>query len=244
MTAVGNIVEDAFRELTTLNEFQNPTPTQAQQALERLQSLISAVYGYDIGEKLEDWPVGREGQHTRSGWSEVQWKWPIANSRLVLAHTTIQTLYLPPAPENGARLQVVDLRGALANYPVTLDGNGRFIGGQPLLLLDTPGLNAKWMYDDDTANWTQIEGLAFDGEMPFPPEFDDYFIIKLAARLAPRYGRSMNDLSLARLADAQQQLEARYRQTRNMAAPLAVRRLPDAISSRYDGGRSGRWGWM
>lgn len=245
MTLVGTIIEEAMRESGLITELQHPTPTQNARALERLQSLVSGVYGYDVGEKLSDWPVGTVGLHEHTSWSELDWKYPIQNSRLVLAHATPQIVYLPDDPENGARIQLIDLRGALATYPVTLNANGRLIEGQPVLVLNTANLNCKWMFNADTSDWALVEGLTAVSEMPFPIEYDDYFIIKLAARLDPRYGRSLSELSVARISELQERLSADYRQTRPMPAPLAVRRNTERNSRVYDGvGRRGRWGWM
>lgn len=246
MTLISAIITDAYREFNQIALGKTPSDAQNTEALTRLQSLIAGVYGYDVGEGLEDWMVGAAGQADPDvGWMESDWQYPIQNSRILLNHESTQNIYLPVNPDNGARIRFVDVNSALATYPVTVYGNGRLINGAVTSTLNTAG-NRTYVYNADQAEWQFIDDLALDDEMPFPAQFDDYFTIKLASRLSPRYGRSLSDLTLMRLGDQQQQLEATYRQTRPMPAPGAVRRLAGPSSRGYDpdGGRKGRWGWM
>lgn len=248
MSLTADIITDAMRETNLIGANEYPNQRQQAEAMRLLNRLVSAVYGYDVGEALEDWMVGTAGidELSNRGWTELNWRNPIQNSRILLNNTSPQTLLWPVAPDNGARMQIIDISGTLATYPVTIDGNGRLIEGDRVQLLVTNGLNTTWMFDAANANWVQVANeLTVTGKMPFPMKFDDYFVIKLAARLNPRYGRSLSEESLARLAEQRDQLEAEYRQTRPMPAPLAVRRLSSPLT-RYFGasGRGGKWGWQ
>lgn len=246
MTTTSAIIVDAYRESNLIAAGATPSPAQQTEALARLTSLIAGVYGYDVGENLRDWMVGYVNQQNPDcGWQSTDWSYPISNSRLLLNHNTVQTIYLPENPENGARIQIIDVNGALATHAVSLIGNGRLIDGQPTALLNTNALNKTWMYDDSTAQWKAISDLTLESDMPFPLEFDDLFIIRLAARLNPRYGRSLSDLSIARLNDMQTQIETRYRQHFTPPVGPATRNLSGPSSRGVSGiGRSGRFGWM
>lgn len=247
MTPVSDIITQAFRESNIAALGTAPTTAQSTEAFDRLKSLVASVYGDDVGERLQDWLVGNAGVHWpyMGGWTELRWKYPISNSRIVLDHQSPQTLYWPLDPDNGARMQVIDLTGELATYNVTIDANGRLIEGARTLVLNTNNLNRTWIFDSDKSDWLVLDYITADGEMPFPLEFDDYFIIKLASRINPRYGRSLSDLSIARLGEMQEMLESTYRQKRSMPAPLAVRRLSDPNQRFFDGyNRRGRWGWQ
>ena len=246
MTLTASIIRRAYRESNILAAGQEPTPNQQSEGMEELTSLIDAVFGWDVGEELSDWMIGYEGQYRPDiGWDAEDWSHPIPNSRLLLNHNSTQTIYMPAMPTNGSRIAAVDVNSALDTYPVTLNGNGRLIDGSPTALLDVAGTNRTWMYHDDSADWRTVTGLTVTDQMPFPAAFDTYFIIKLATRVNPRFGRSLNDLSLAQLRESQEQLEARYRQTRAMPARGAVRRLTDPQDRTYsDDRRTGRWGWM
>ena len=247
MTVISAIIKDAYRENNSVPLGQEPSSDQITEALTRLSSLIAGVYGYDVGERLSDWMVGHANQDDPDlSWNEMYWKYPIQNSRILLNHTTAQSIYFPQVPDNGARMMIIDVNGVLDTLPVTIYGNGRLIESATSQLLNVAGTVRSWFFDADSAEWKRIDDLTVNSELPFPPEFDDYFIIKLAGRLSPRYGRSLSDLTLARLADQQAQLEARYRQTRPMPVPGALRRLAGPDNRGYDveGGRRGRWGWM
>jgi hypothetical protein len=248
MTVVSAIITDAYRESNLIGVGRVPTDPQNTEGLTRLQSLIAGVYGHDVGERLEDWMVGYAGQQDPDHcWSANDWAYPLPNSRIILNHQNAETIYLPVVPDHGARISVVDVNSVLGTYNVTLMGNGRLIDGVASVVLNTNALNKTWVYNEDVSGWQALSTLALTDLLPFPVEFDDYFIITLAGRLNPRYGRSLSDLSLARLQELREQLEARYRQTRNMPAPNAVRRLQGPASQGYSpdvGGRSGRFGWM
>lgn len=246
MTQTSAIITDAYRESNLIRAGAVPSDTQNTEGLQRLQSMIAGVYGYDVGERLYDWQIGQS--HVADpdvSWDALTWAYPIANSRLLLDHAGPQTIYFPENPENGARIRVVDTFGLLSTYNVVLDGNGRLIDGQPTATLSTDNLKQTWVYSDDHADWRAVENLALDAEMPFPEEFDDYFILKLAGRLNPRYGRSLSDAALARLQEVTEQLNARYRQTRTVGAPTALQRLAGPNDRGFQfGRRSGRNGWM
>lgn len=247
MTPVSDIINQAFRESNLIALGDLPELAAQDEAFSRLKSLVDSVYNGDVGERLEDWLVGNTGVlfPNARGWGELRWKYPIQNSRIILDINNPQLLYWPVNPDNGARMQVIDLGSVLDTYNVTLDGNGRTIEGARTLVLNTSGLNATWFFNADTSNWERMSSITLVGEMPFPSMYDDYFIIKLAARLNPRYGQSLSDLSIARLSELAESLEADYRQTRPMPAPLAVRRLSDP-NQRYfsNNNRRGRWGWQ
>lgn len=249
MTTTTAIIRDAYREANLIAVGTQPSSEQQTEGLERLSSMVAGVYGFDVGEQLQDWMVGTLGQDQRElgSWSELEWRYPIPNSRLLLNHGAAQTIFLPYHPEDGSRIQVIDITGTLSTRPITLDGNGRLIEGQRTLVLNTDSLNRTWFFNEQLSNWVALDALQIDAQMPFPPEFDDYFIIRLAARLNPRYGRSLSDLSLMRLGEVAEQLQARYRQKRTMPAPSAVRHLRGPTEQYRDrdwNDRGGRFGWM
>lgn len=242
MTTVAYILEEAFREGGLVSELQNATPTQMDQALARLGTLVDAAYGSEIGEPLNDWYVGYsnrdvyEPQHSRDWWSR-----PVANSRLLLNHDSAETIYFPAEPENGARMQVVDVNNALAAHNVTLLGNGRLIGNAASVVLNTNGTSTTWLYDADTAAWLAVSPITIDGDMPFPAEFDEYFISSMAARLNPRYGRSMTEAMLSSLQRTQERMRARYAQVQEVGVDSALLGLSDTPGRAY---RTGPFSWM
>lgn len=251
---VSDILYQGYREsnLITINQTALTT-AQTNEALARLQSLVSGVFGWDVGENLQDWPVGvvnvkRDHWPTPTPnwncWTVNEWAYPIQNVRLLLDAQDAQTIYLPQQPDNGARMRIVVLSQTLATHNVTLDGNGRLVEGATTLVLDDNATAARViMYDAEAGNWVRVTSLAEDGDMPFPEEFDDYFITKLAMRLNPRYGRAMTQESSARLDEVQAQICARYRNKQNMPTDPAVLRTTDP--GRYGYIRAGgRYGWM
>jgi hypothetical protein len=221
MTSVAEIVEQAFREANALGENSNPGPAQAREAVTRLDRIVGALYGFEVGEPLQPLPVPQGGGH------------PAANTRFVCNLTAATTVHLPCAPEDGARIGVQDAAASFATCPLTLDGNDRTIQGAQSLTLDTSGTSAIWFYRADLGDWRRVAPLAAGDEMPFPPEFDDYFIIALAMRLNPRYGRTLAAESAAILDTARNRMRARYRQHRQMPVPPGLLHLVRTEESQW-----------
>ena len=194
MTLVSSILLDAYRESNLIAESATALSTNKQtESLRRLNSLISSIMEWEAGESLRQWPVGTTGYIDPP--EEIQrdiWKYPPINSRLVLNHSQAETIYLPEKPSDGARISVQDIGSQLATYNVVLNGNGRLIEAARTLTLSTDDLNRTWLYRADLGDWRRVSTLLVSDEMPFPTEFDDMFIVLLAIRLNPRYGRKLD----------------------------------------------------
>lgn len=218
MTLVSSIIRRAYRESNLLALTADPTTAQTDEALEQFQGLLASVYGNEMGEPLQLFPIGRNNVKVPSGypWGDGypprEW-WVPLQARLVCNLTAAFTVDLHPAPEDGSRLGVVDASGNFATYPLTLVGNGRLIEGVTSLPLSTNGFLGEWLYRADLGQWMRVTPITASSEMPFPHEFDDYFITMLALRLNPRYGQDLSKSSAAALQRSETQLKARYHQT-------------------------------
>lgn len=219
MTLVSSILLSAFRESNVVPASTSAlTSAQETEALNRFNPLIASVLGWEAGENLRQWPVGTYGYVSPSPdcLRQEVWKYPPINSMLVLNVTQAETIYLPTNPSDGARIGVQDLQSNLATYNVTLDGNGRLIEAGRTLALSTNGLNRTWFYRADLGDWRRVSTLTTAHDMPFPIEFDDMFIIMLASRLNPRYGRTLDPLTMNTLSRSQRMFTARYAQAEDI----------------------------
>lgn len=209
MTLASEIISRAFREANLITINRSPTTTEQTEALNLLNSLILSTIGMEAGEELTDIQVG--GTYDRSSF----FTYVPANARLVVNQSGSRTLLLHPEPYDGQRVAWVDASANFATYNLTIDPNGRQIGGSASsLVLSTNGDNRQYLYRADTGNWVRLTSLAASDTMPFPIEFDDYFIIGLAIRLAPRNSAPIPQESLAVLDRMQGQIQARYRRPR------------------------------
>ncbi len=222
MTTALDIIKQAYRESNLIAIGTDPTEAEQTEALPRLNTIVSSVLGAEVGEQLNDWPVGTVGIENAEGWTSNQWKYLPANIRVIVNGATAQTLNLPPMPSDGARVAVVDVRGTLAAQPITLNGNGRLIEGATSVVLSTNNLARSWLYRADLGKWMRVEALSLGSEMPYPIDFDDVFISMLAMRLNPRYGRSVDQQTVATYDRAVRRLKGRYRQRTVIPADPAV----------------------
>jgi hypothetical protein len=251
MTQVSEIILAAFRE-SVQDPLQHPNPTEYAQAMQRLKSIVASTYGAEIGEMLRDWPLGTAGAiDPDEDWTSERWRYPLANARAVVQITSSDTIYLPEDPDDGARFSVVDPNAILGTCTLTVNGNGRRIGSDvataaATYAMNTARIGVDLLYRADLGIWVIVSPLADTAEMPFPEEFDDYFILMLAMRINPRYGRTINDAQALFLDRAQGQLRARYRQYRTVGVDPGLRSRAGIYGGSESGGSvpRGRKGWM
>lgn len=226
MPLISSIITDAFRETNILPLGKVPTAAQSTEALRLFNAIITSIYGGDAGEELADWPLGtfgRESQADPLAYTNDQLIRPTINRRLLALNTTALTVYLSLYPQDGARMGIADPFGRLNAFPVTLDANGRTIEDAATKVLNVNGTFQEWFYRADLGQWVKISPLVEADNLPFPDEFEAMFVILLAMRLNPRYGRQMGDQSAAVLKQGRTSFVARYLQSQ----PLQI---DDSIS--------------
>lgn len=255
MSTVAEIIAAAYRESNLIALGTSPSANQTTEALSRLQTIVRSVYGAEVGEPLRDWPLGTEGVvDADDNWTNERWRYPFGSARGVVQLAESDTVYLPENPDDGARFAVVDPNGLLSGALVlTVDGNGRSIGAtvataNTTYAVDSANETLDLLYRADLGIWAIVSALTEGGEFPFPVDYDDYFIISLAMRLNPRYGRTMSDAQMLVMERALGQLRAQYRQHRTVALDPGLRSRAGSygVGSGMEGGGvpRGRIGWM
>ena len=214
---VSSIITDAFRERNILAlRKKAPTALQTTEALRLFNALIAAIYGGDAGEELGDWPLGTYGRESKAdpiNYTQDQLQRPTINRRLIAVNTTALTVYLTVWPQDGARMGIADPFGRLAAFPGDAGcqrPDHRRRGNQ-----NTQHERAfqEWFYRADLGQWVKLSALTEIDNLPFPDEFRSFFILMLAMRLNPRYGRSMDEQSAAIFKQGRTSFVARYLQS-------------------------------
>lgn len=209
MTTASTIITAAFRKSNLIAKVSTPDSTDAAEGLALLNPILLSAVGFEAGEDLADLNIG--GTYDQSSYCS---QWIPANVRLVLNQTAARSLNLHPQPYEGQRLAVADAKANLGTYNLTLSGNGRTIEGATSLVMSVNSDNRQWLYRADTANWVKITSLASGDTMPFPVEFDTYFITRLAMELNPQYGGETAKETLDAMQRSERKLRARYRKPR------------------------------
>lgn len=226
MTALSEIITDAYREGNIIPLGKTPNAAQTAEALKKLNQIFGLVYGDEAGEAFVDWPLGTFDQANPSFpiANDYYRERPPLNHRIIATNTEAMTVYLPPFPQDGSRMAFIDPYSRLSTVPVTIDGNGRVIEGQASILLNVNATNVEWFYRADLGQWVKIvRPLAATDDMPFPTEFDTFFTLMLALRINPGFGRKMDEQSQAVFKAEKTKFVNRYLQ----AMPLL---LDDSIS--------------
>jgi hypothetical protein len=227
MTQALAIIKQALRESNLIAITADPTTDQISEGQVKLNQLIASVFGFEVGIQINDWPVGTNAgvSEFAVNWNRTSWSTPPQNVRLVNVSLESETISLPPFPDNGARIDLLDLTGTMSAHPVTLDGNGKLIENAGSVVVALDGANIQWMYRADLAQWVRISIINLEtDELPFPIQFDGFFETRLAMRLNPRYGRAADPQTVTELTRTEAKLRAAYRQTRAVRIDPAVTR--------------------
>lgn len=239
MTPVTDIIKDAYRESNLLAISATPTDLEQEEALRLLNRFVLSVIGNEAGDPLNSFPLGRQNIGSPSGFPyyenlpyEPDWFVPL-NTRLALNLSAPVTVFLHPVPQDGSRFAFNDLAGNLSTNSMTVEGNGRLIEGQLSVVMDQDGDEREYIFRADTGNWQKVSPLLLTDEMPFPADFDDFFIIGLAMRLNPRNSISISPESASAFQKAARSFKARYHQVIQMPSELALLMTPGSL--RYRG---------
>jgi hypothetical protein len=220
VTLVSTIITQAFRESNILALRKAPNAEQSAEALFLLNGIFAGIYGGDAGEGLTDWPLGVYGRESPNyddnalNFNKRERDHPPINQRLIATNEQARTVWLTPYPQDGSRMGIADPFSRLATVPITLDANGRTIEGAASIVLNTDGAFTEWFYRADLASWVKLTGVIETDEMPFPQKFDNFFMILLAIRLNPRYGRELDAQSQVIFKQQRREFVARYLQSR------------------------------
>lgn len=253
MTTARKLIYDGLREgnIIPANEALSATDKENAELLPLLNGYLFELVGLVIGEEPRDWavppsvaaqttpywnidPNERYAEQQPAGLfaSDEAYKYPPTNSRLVIRATgTPITVYMPPAPDDGALMHIVDLDSTAA---VTLHGNGRFIDDLPSIEMNPVADydDALFFYRADRGSWYRIEQMAIDDQSPLPTVFDDLLSIGLYLRAAPRYGSTPSAATAKAWQTKLAKLKRRYRQRQPMHAPA---KSPAPAIHEYDG---------
>lgn len=222
MTTVASIISQALRETNLIPLGVEPSDEQLAEGFALLSTIVEGVLGNEAGENLSPFPLGQAGINAPRGYpwwaNELPGNVYVPTNIRIMCNLTADGLVnLSPRPHDGARMGVVDISQNFSEFPLTINGNGRSIEGEESMTYDTDGLIRQWLYREDLGNWVTVIPLDPAGDMPWPVEFDDMFIIRLAYRLNPRYGQVIHPASAEALKIATSKFSARYGQsTTNM----------------------------
>lgn len=133
------------------------------------------------------------------------------NVRLIANQSGPATVILPPAPNDGWRVQVVDAGGGA----VTLARNGRKILGATSDYA-VPSNTTLLMYRADLGDWRLTTITALGDTLPYPVQFDEHLAAMLAIQLAPHYSQPVNEVVVAKATEGAALMAQRYAPRRKL----------------------------
>lgn len=232
MTTASDLITAAFREGNFIPVGTTPTVAEQTEALALLNRFMLSQPGKAFGEKLTDWlaPHVQRTSGVKANYPQLPEifafdfeasnviPYPPKNSRVVWGGTEY-TIYLPENPDDGSRFAITQGSGAgdggQVGATLTLNGNGYLIDGNPTATFTNPLATTEWTYRADLATWKKLLPLQLTDEPAYSPDVDDYWIIWLALRLAPRYDKTLSQATVEQFKAMQTYVKTRYQQTQD-----------------------------
>lgn len=251
MTTASEVISLAYREANFKASEGALTTTEQTEGLTLLQSIVSGFHGRLLGVRLIAWPLPTPQKTAAksanypaaSGTAEpalahANPAYPPQNARLLYRDTADWTAYLQYEPDDGALVEYVD---SGHSGTLTLDANGALFGasGTTATLDITPadggGRNTprRWVYRGDLGAWLEMTTLALTSDLPFPIEFDDFFITALAIRLTPRFGQEPRQITVVRYQEMTNLIKLMWQQS----APGLAKDIGVPTKQTYERGR-------
>lgn len=205
MALTSEIIAWAFREANYRSIVDAPSTEEQAEALTLLRGLCATFVPMVVGVHLPTVPVASNA--TLSG-----------AARLMVSAGSPTTVVLPTQPQSGMVVEYVD---AGHTVDVTLDAGDRFFGDrqptqQVLLGASFPtarNRTRQWLYRDDIASWDELTDLQASAPFPFPPEFNDWFVMMLAIRLSPRFGSDPRAMTMQRAKEMEDFVRLHWRRS-------------------------------
>lgn len=224
MSTLSEIIQRSFRESQILDIDRAPSTQQVAEAVPLLRGIIlrhirPAVTTIWLGALNEI--KEQKGVIFKNFTSYAPQRAVPQDCYVNLFTDQAYNLLMPPSPGDGSRLTLIDVGGTLATHPVTLIGNGNLVNSSATETLSTNNSTTSFMFRRDLANWIPISPLALieTAQMPFPEEFDDMFVIELATRINPRYGKEMSEVTMQIYEMIRSRFMGRYMQDGSSANP-------------------------
>lgn len=230
MATLRKIITDAYRESGIIQKGTVPDADQMQEGLDKLLMIIENVFGQEVGSEYQDINYGDDGvvnsysvDSNREIFVDNSFARP--SYRLLVNSVSPRTVYLDPNPYEGARFSVIDVGQNFTTAPMTVVADTRRIEGQRQVVLNTDGTVVSWFYRADLGEWVPLSPLTLDSVSPFPSQFDDYFIIKLATRIHPRYLVQTAQETMLHFREIERKFKSRYSTSQEMNSETALYRL-------------------
>jgi hypothetical protein len=214
------VIQRALRLHGVIAAGATPGASDAADALTALNAVKRAWFGTLIGPRLG--PIALTGT---TGQAENGGEYQIPGGAAF-------TLTAPANPKAGARFGVVDTGLSWTSYPLTINPNGRQIGGSAAnATIGTAGQNTRYWFRGDTGAWiAEADFASLTSAIEFPDSVIAYLPYMLAVALAAEYGADVRQ-EVAFAAGEGRALLARMYGRRGRGQPEGSIGLPQALQS-------------
>lgn len=200
MATAQETIVTGLQALKVLGLGQSPDTAKNTYCLRQLNAYLRQLAGFSGSVAFVDKRLDSSYQVTHD--------WPA----LRLQCMSGVTITLPEqTPTDGFRLEVIDAAGTAAASPITISRNGWKINGSAAnYTISTNGARRSLMFRADTGDWSLVDDLELEDDLPFPADFDEAIALNAAIRYT-LFGQSLSreDRELADL--GAKRLRARYK---------------------------------
>lgn len=241
MTTLRQIIYDAYREGGITQIGSVPDADQLDEGFRKLNTIIQGLYGFEVGSPFQTISYGKNNINNSYALEENQKPYidnyyVKPNYRLMCNLNEASTVFLQPNPVDGTRFAVIDISKNFSTNNFAINGNGRNVENTSTVILNTDGENSQWFYRADKGNWEKVSGLTVSSDNPFPEEYDDLLITKLAMRLNPRYLKQTDPETQLQYKENLSKFRAKYKQIEQVSPELAIVYVGQSATNHYSNG--------
>lgn len=218
MATAADCIKLALRKLRVIGQGASPSSAQQADALLELNHMIREWVGNGLSPPYQD---VRVDSSVELGVAYPAWRLQCMGGGL--------TVTLPkgddpakPIPD-GYRVAIVDVAGAFAGSPVTVNRNGWKIAGATSNATLTAG--TSYFFRADAGDFAVVGDMIASDSLPFPTRFDYGIALMLAKRLEGEYGQPLGPADDRAATRARIALYAHYVKPGDVAFETAASRL-------------------
>jgi len=250
MALVSDVIRFAYREANFNTVSGVPTALEYAEGLSLLQPIVNSLPGMVTGIRMKPWfipapqkvsPIAADYPAMSSSALAPQNIFnPPSNRRLMMRNTEDVEVFFQYQPQPGAVMEYVDTGH---EGIVTLNGNASFfglVGSNESVVIDPDSgggrnLPRRWHFRADFGGWQELTTLALTSTIPYPVEFDDYFITALAIRLSPRFGSEPRQVTILRFQTMEAYIRDQWLQSEEVLSGVHAQGTRQSWNDTYGG---------
>jgi len=227
MTQIKDLIQAAYRETNIIPVGASPSSNEETEALFLFNRVFSETVQLIEKNSLPYGVVDDTTKLNDNGNISV-----LSNRNVQVIKPSNVSLEFPLYPAEGDRIIVeISKAGVAPVSPVTLISGPVWEIDNYSAPITDPSFLGKWVFVSTKGGWKSLGEFSKNDDFIFPSEFDDFFTLRLAARLAQRNGEALSELAIIEMQRRERDFLKIYRDRRGQQEELPLSLVRSSLSS-------------